>query len=159
MIDKIDAKLLDIIQRDARLSNVTLAARVGLTKTAVFERIRKMETAGIIQTYVARLNPKKVGRGLVAFVFVRAEEQFASQQTGKALARIPEVLEVHNIAGEDCYLVKVRVRDTDALGRLLRNKFSKIKSIRSTRTTIALDTLKESGWLPIAPTAEESDEA
>ncbi|OQY85094.1 MAG: AsnC family transcriptional regulator [Chloroflexi bacterium UTCFX4] len=159
MIDKIDAKLLDIIQRDARLSNVTLAARVGLTKTAVFERIRKMEAAGIIQTYVARLNPKKIGRGLVAFVFVRAEEQFASQQAGKALARIPEVLEVHNIAGEDCYLVKVRVRDTDALGRLLRNKFGKIKSIRSTRTTIALDTLKESGWLPIAPISEKSDEA
>ncbi len=158
MIDKIDAKLLDIIQRDAHISNVALAARVGLTKTAVFERIRKMEAAGVIADYVARLNPKKIKRGLVAFIFVRADEQFASQQTGKALARIPEALEVHSIAGEDCYIVKVRVRDTDALGRLLRAKFSKIKSIRSTRTTIALDTLKESCYLVPDADLEAADE-
>lgn len=158
MIDNTDAKLLDIIQRDAHISNVALAERVGLTKTAVFERVRKMEATGVIQDYVARLNPKKIKRGLVAFIFVRADEQFASLQTGKALTRIPEVLEVHNVAGDDCYIVKVRVRDTDALGRLLRTKFSKIKSIRSTRTTIALDTLKESTYLPLDLNEEERDE-
>lgn len=158
MIDNTDAKLLDIIQRDAHISNVALAERVGLTKTAVFERVRKMEATGVIQDYVARLNPKKIKRGLVAFIFVRADEQFASLQTGKALTRIPEVLEVHNVAGDDCYIVKVRVRDTDALGKLLRTKFSKIKSIRSTRTTIALDTLKESTYLPLDLNEEERDE-
>jgi Lrp/AsnC family leucine-responsive transcriptional regulator len=149
MIDKIDAKILEIVQQDAHLSNVVLAERVGLTKTAVFERIRKMESAGIIQSYQAHLDPKKVGRGLLAFVFIRTEEPFGSQQTGKLLARIPEVLEVHNIAGEDCYIVKVRVADTDALSKLLRAKFGKIKAIRSTRTTIALDTLKEDTFLPV----------
>lgn len=158
MIDNTDAKLLDIIQRDAHISNVALAERVGLTKTAVFERVRKMEATGVIQDYVARLNPKKIKRGLVAFIFVRADEQFASLQTGKALTRISEVLEVHNVAGDDCYIVKVRVRDTDALGKLLRTKFSKIKSIRSTRTTIALDTLKESTYLPLDLNEEERDE-
>ncbi|HZQ09275.1 MAG TPA: Lrp/AsnC family transcriptional regulator [Anaerolineae bacterium] len=155
MKDKIDTKILDIIQKNAHLSNAAIAERVGLTKTAVFERIRKMEAAGIICGYETRLNPKKVERGLVAFVFVRTDEPFASQRTGRALTRIPEVLEVHNIAGEDCYLVKVRVRDTDALGTLLREKFSKIKSIRSTRTTIALDTLKETTYLPLDSLYEE----
>jgi Lrp/AsnC family leucine-responsive transcriptional regulator len=154
MIDNTDLKLLDMIQQDANLSNAALAEGVGLTKTAVFERVRKMEAAGTIRGYETRLDPKKVRRGMVAFVFVRTEEPFASQQTGKALCRIPEVLEVHNMAGEDCYLVKVRVENTDALGKLLREKFGKIKAIRSIRTNIALDTLKESAYLPLDSISE-----
>ena len=150
MIDKIDAKILEIIQQDAQISKLALAARVGLTKTAVFTRVRKLEEAGVIQTYQAHVNPQSVARGMAAFIFVRANEPYGSQQTGKAFARIPEVLEVHNIAGEDCYLVKVRVADTDALGKLLREKFGKLKTIQSTRTTIALDTLKESTVLPVS---------
>lgn len=149
MIDRIDAKLLNLVQQNSRMSNAALAEKVGLTKTAVFERIRKMEAAGIIRGYRAELDPKRVQKSLVAYIFVRSEEPFASQATGKALTRIPEVLEVHNVAGEDCYLVKVRVDNPDALGRLLRDKFSRIKSIRSTRTTIALDTLKETTCLPV----------
>jgi Lrp/AsnC family transcriptional regulator, leucine-responsive regulatory protein len=155
MIDKIDSKLLEMIQQDAHLSNAALAEKVGLTKTAVFERIRKLEHAGIIRGYETRLDPKKVERGMVAFIFIKTEEPFASQQTGRALTRIPEVLEVHNMAGEDCYLVKVRVADTDALGKLLREKLGKIKAIRSTRTNIALDTLKESAYLPFNGTSEK----
>lgn len=158
MIDKTDTKLLDIVQQDARLSNAALAERVGLTKTAVFERMRKLEAAGIIRGYETRLDPKRVRKGLVAFIFVRTEEPFASQATGKALARIPQVLEVHNMAGEDCYLVKVRVEDTDALGRLLRDRFGKIKAIRSTRTTIALDTLKETTYIPLEAPPENGHE-
>lgn len=158
MTDKIDTELLNLVQQDARLSNAALAERVGLTKTAVFERVRKMEAAGIIRGYHAELEPKKVRRGLVAFIFVRSDEPFASQTTGKALTRIPEVLEVHNVAGEDCYLVKVRVENPDGLSKLLREKFSKIKSIRSTRTTIALDTLKESTCLALEWEKEEADE-
>jgi Lrp/AsnC family leucine-responsive transcriptional regulator len=117
-----------------------------------------MEQAGIIRGYETRLNPKPLGKGLVAFIFVRTAEPFASQAAGKALARIPEVLEVHNLAGEDCYLVKVRVENTDALGKLLREKFRKIKAIRSTRTNIALDTLKESTYLPLGTFQENDDE-
>lgn len=158
MIDNTDIKLLNMIQQDAHMTNAVLAERVGLTRTAVFERVRKMEAAGIICGYETRLDPRKVDKSLVAFIFVRSEEPFASQATGKALTRIPEVLEVHNVAGEDCYMVKVRVQDTDALGKLLRDKFSKIKAIRSTRTTIALDTLKESSYLPLKLIPEQEHE-
>jgi Lrp/AsnC family leucine-responsive transcriptional regulator len=156
MIDKIDAKLLDIIQRDAYISNAALAARVGLTKTAVFERIRKMEAAGIIQARETRLNPKRVGLGQVAFLYVRADERPGTTKTGALLAKIPQVLEVHHIAGEDCYLIKVRVRDTEALSKLLRDKIGSIKSVRSTRTTIVFDTLKESSHLLVH--SEEQDD-
>lgn len=158
MIDKIDAKILEMVQKNAHLSNAALAAHVGLTKTAVYERVRKMEAAGIICGYEARLNPKKIERGLVAFIFVRADEQFGSLQTGKALARIPEVQEVHNIAGDDCYIVKIRVKDTDALFHLMRDRFAKIKSIRNTRTTIALDSIKETTLLPLDSLSENEHE-
>jgi Lrp/AsnC family leucine-responsive transcriptional regulator len=71
------------------------------------------------------------------------------RETAQRLADLPEVQEVHHIAGEDCYLVKVRARDTEALGRLLRERFGAVPSVRSTRTTIVLETVKESSRLPL----------
>lgn len=149
MIDRIDAELLNIIQRDAHISNAALAAHVGLTKTAVYERIRKMQTAGIIQGYETRLAPKRVACRQAAFIYVRADERPGTTRIGARLAKIPEVLEVHHIAGEDCYLIKVRVRDTETLSKLLRDKIGAIKAVRSTRTTIVFDSLKESSYLPV----------
>ncbi|HEX8034955.1 MAG TPA: Lrp/AsnC ligand binding domain-containing protein, partial [Ktedonobacterales bacterium] len=92
-------------------------------------------------------------------VFVRAEEKLACLETGEELARIPEVQEVHHVAGEDCYLVKVRVANTEALGRLLRERFGVIPTVRSTRTTVVLTTIKETATLPIAPEYEETTDA
>jgi Lrp/AsnC family transcriptional regulator, leucine-responsive regulatory protein len=154
-IDGIDLKILDILQDNARLSNAEIARRVGMAPSAVFERIRKLEERGVIAGYRPRLQAKALGLGLVAFIFVRADERLGEKSAGEALAALPEVLEVHDIAGEDCYLVKVRTADTEALGRLLREKFGAIGSLRSTRTTIVLETLKEDLRLPIPATAEE----
>lgn len=78
---------------------------------------------------------------LVAFVFVQAE--FREAKTAALLARIPEVEELHRIAGEDCYVVRVRVASTDELGRLVRDRIERIKAVRSTRTTLVLKTLKD----------------
>ena len=154
-IDGIDLKILDILQDNARLSNAEIARRVGMAPSAVFERIRKLEERGVIAGYRPRLQAKALGLGLVAFVFVRADERLGEKTAGEALAALPEVLEVHHIAGEDCYLAKVRTADTEALGRLLREKFGAIGSLRSTRTTIVLETLKEDLRLPIPAPAEE----
>jgi Lrp/AsnC family leucine-responsive transcriptional regulator len=85
----------------------------------------------------------------VAFVAVRSDERESGCSTGDRLAEIPEVQEVHHIAGDDCYLVKVRTADTEALGVLLRETISAIPSVRSTRTTIVLNTLKETAKLPL----------
>lgn len=150
MIDGIGRKILSILQLSARESNVDIARQVGLTPSAVFERIRKLEEKGVIVDYEARLNPRAVGFGQVAFIYVRADEPIGSLRAGQALVKIPEVLEVHHIAGEDCYLVKVRVADTEALGTLLRDRFGAIETVRSTRTTVVLGTLKETNLLPIA---------
>lgn len=151
MIDDTDTKILAILQRDARTSNADIARQLRMAPSAIFERMRKLEARGVIAGYTARIDPRALDRGLLAFVFVRADERLGrSESAGAQLAAIPEVQEVHHVAGEDCYLVKVRVADTEALSRLLREGFGAIEAIRSTRTTIVLSTVKESATLPIA---------
>lgn len=149
MIDAIDTKILNIIQQNARTTNAEVARQVDMAPSAIFERIKKLEANGLVSGYHARLNPRELGLGLLAFVFVRADDKQAGLETGRRLAQIPEVQEVHHIAGEDCYLVKVRTRDTEALGRLLREQFSGIETVRSTRTTIVLNTLRETCDIPL----------
>lgn len=156
MIDVIDRQMLAILQENARTSNAEIARRVGLAPSAIFERIRKLETQGLITGYEARVNPQPLGLGLVAFMFVRTQERVGSQATGMLLAQIPEVQEVHHIAGEDCYLVKVRAADTNHLGVLLRERFGAIESITSTRTTIVLSTVKETAQLPLGEVLPET---
>jgi Lrp/AsnC family leucine-responsive transcriptional regulator len=157
MINDLDRQILTILQSNARTSNAEIARQVGLAPSAVFERIRKLEERNVLQSYTARIDPHAVGLGLVAFTFVRSNDRPGGIQTAEKLAEIPEVLEVHHVAGEDCFLVKVRAADTEALGRLLRERLGKIGTITSTRTTIVLETVKETAELPIA--VEEEREA
>jgi Lrp/AsnC family leucine-responsive transcriptional regulator len=124
-IDKIDATLLDILQYNARTTQAELAKAVGLAPSAVLERLRKLEAKGIIRDYVALIDPHVVDRSMLA------------------LSRIPEVLEVHHVAGDDCYLLKVRARDAEHLGQILRQQIASTPSVISTRTTIVLETVKE----------------
>ena len=153
MLDERDEKILEILQRDGRTTNVELARVVELTPSATLERVRKLEERGFIQGYAAALDPHALGLGLLAFIFVRADddaEVFAGAEgTAEGLAGLPSVQEVHHLAGEDCFLVKVRARDTDDLYRVLKEEFGRFKSIRSTRTTIVLKTVKESQRLPV----------
>jgi Lrp/AsnC family leucine-responsive transcriptional regulator len=156
MIDDIDRNILNILQSDARTSNAEVARQVGMAPSAVFERIRKLEERGVITGYTARIEPHALGLGLLAFVFVRADEKLRAPETERQLTAIPGVLEVHHIAGEDCFLVKVRAADTESLGRLLRERFGAIETIRSTRTTIVLQTVKETIELPTTAAEHEA---
>ena len=144
MIDDVDRRILNFLQEDARISNAELARRVGMAPSGILERVKKLEERGLIRGYQARLDSKKLGSGLVAFAFVKSDERVGGIESAESLAAIPEVQEVHHIAGEDCYLIKIRVADVEALGRLLREKVGVIPSIRSTRTTIVMETVKES---------------
>lgn len=159
MIDEIDRQILNILQQNARTPNAEIARQVGMAPSAVLERIRKLETRGVIQGYEARIDPEALGLHLLAFVFVRSDDP-GGAQTGEILAAIPEVQEVHHVAGEDCFLVKVRARDARTLGRLLRERFAGSGTVRSTRTTVVLDSLLESARLPVAAgTAAEVEPA
>ncbi len=155
MIDAIDWKILQILQANARVATAEIARHVEMAPSAVHERIRKLEESGVIEGYRPVLNPRRVGSGLLAFVFVRSQELPGDMSTGSHLAEIPEVLEVHHVAGEDCYLVKVRAAETEALGRLLREKFGSIPSVSSTRTTIVLETVKETSNPNLSAATEE----
>ncbi|HEV8383946.1 MAG TPA: Lrp/AsnC family transcriptional regulator [Candidatus Acidoferrales bacterium] len=157
IIDETDLRILGILQGSARTSNAEIARQVDMAPSAVLERIRKLEESGVILGYETRVNPEAFGLSLLAFVFVRTNDSAHSRRTEKVLAEIPEVQEIHHIAGEDCFLVKVRTSTPQALGRLLREKIGSMQSVVATRTTIVLETQKESGQLPLnIPAVEES---
>lgn len=147
MIDDIDRDILTIIQQDARISNADIARKIGLAPSAVLERIRKLEERKLIRGYATELAPKDLGFGLTVFVNVRTAE--CGSDAGKAIAEIPEVLEVHDVAGEDCLLLKIRTKDTEELGKLLREKIKSVPTVLSTRTTVVLQTFKETTSLPL----------
>lgn len=157
MIDSIDRQILSILQEDARTSNAEIARRVGMAPSAILERIRKLESRGVLTGFEARVAPGQVGLGLTAFVFVRTDEPPGDQKSARALAALDGVLEVHHIAGEDCYLAKVVAPDAEGLGRFLRERVGAIPSVTSTRTTVVLQTIHESARLPLAAEEDGSD--
>lgn len=149
MIDETDRQILNILQQNARTTNADIARQIGMAPSAVLERIRKLELKGVIQGYETRINPEALGLNLLAFVSVKTEEKLGQERSGDLLAKFPEVQEVHHIAGEDCFLVKVRVPDARSLGRLLREGFGALGSVRSTRTTVVLETIRESALVSV----------
>src|ERR1044071_163076 len=114
LLDEKDARILELLQKDGRTTNVELARSVELTPSATLERVRKLEERGLIKGYTALLDAHALGLGLVAFIFVRVDEQDdivgRAEKTAEALAELPSVQELHHLAGEDCFLVKGRAR-------------------------------------------------
>jgi Lrp/AsnC family leucine-responsive transcriptional regulator len=152
MIDEISLKILKILQEKARIPNVEVERQVDMAPSAVLERIRKLEKQGYIDGYEVRLNPEKFKRNLVAFVTVVTGGEGKKMNAGEALSKIPEVQEVHYIAGEDGFLIKVLVSDTEELGRLIRQKIQAMQFVRATRTAISMATYKETARIPIDDT-------
>jgi Lrp/AsnC family leucine-responsive transcriptional regulator len=149
-MDGKDAEILNILQKNSRTSNAEIARQINMAPSAVLERIRRLEEKKIIKKYTVQVNPADVERDLLAFVHVRATGPVVDQKTAKQLAKVPEVQEVHLVAGEDCFLIKVRVKNTEELSKLLRTKIAVIPSIHSTSTTIVLETVKEENELVIS---------
>lgn len=131
-----------------------MARVVGLAPSAVLERIRKLEGRGVIRGYTALLDPHAVEQPMLAFVAVKSEEGPGDDSVAQALAQCPEVLELHHVAGDDCYLLKVRARDAEHIGHLLRHRFGRIPGVTSTRTTIVLETVKETPRLAVRRSPE-----
>ena len=148
MIDEIDAQILELLQQDGRLSNAAIAEKVGLTTSTVFKRIKKLEKKEIIQRYVAVVDPQKLGRPITAFVRLTigtapGEDYAACKQdfVAQCLAE-PDILECHSVAGEECYLLKVRVANTGELEKLLERLRTYTLVAKST-SSIVMSTFKE----------------
>ena len=149
VLDKTDLHILRLMQDNARISNADLARELGMAPSGILERVKKLEQKNVIRQYTARINPDALQQKMLAFIFMKANDGPGCNDTAKQLAKIPEVQEVHHVAGEDCYLVKVRTYDSASLMHLMRNDFGKIPNLLSTRTTIVLETVKEQQQLVI----------
>lgn len=157
MLDPIDLQILDLLQANARTAQAEIARIVGLAPSAVLERLRKLEGRGVIRGYVAQVDPKALDQRLLAFVALRTTDRPGEARVAQALASVPEVLEVHHVAGDDCLLLKVRARDPEHLSQILRDRLGRVEGVKSTRTTIVLESIKETMRLPI-DVAVESEE-
>ena len=153
-LDSTDRAILALLQQNARMSNAEIGRRIDLATSAVHQRIRKLEEQGIILGYECRVEPRAAGCGLAAFVMIQTGEGARSATITDRLGAIPQVLEVHRVVGEDCFFVKVRVGDPDELAALLDDTIQVIPGVSGTRTTIVLQTTKESSALPLAPKPE-----
>lgn len=151
-LDDIDLRILRMMQDNARINNSELARELGMAPSAVLERVKKLEHKEAILAYHAKINPRAIDQNMLSFIFIKVDEIIGDEETGRLLADIPEVLEVHDVAGDDGYIIKVRTSDSLALVALMRNSLSKIQGIISTRTIIVLQTVKEDNKLIIPNT-------
>jgi len=148
MIDSKSLEILRILQKKARIPNIEVSRQVGLAPSAVLERVKKLEKTGVIDGYEVTLNPELFSRSLITYIYITCEPE-QEETVGEKLAQIPDVQEVHFIAGNDCYLTKVRCKDSNALGEILKNKIKTIDGVLKTRSEIVLSTNKETSRFPL----------
>ncbi|WP_163858492.1 Lrp/AsnC family transcriptional regulator [Paenibacillus elgii] len=149
VLDEVDIQILDLMQKEAQLSNAELARRVNLSPPATHARVKRLENEGFIERQVAILNQEKLGFDLLCFVFMSTNIHQAEQLEvlEKALSSMPEVLECHCLTGEYDYLLKVANKDRKELEGFIR-KLNKL-GIARIQTSLALREIKYSTVLPI----------
>ena len=142
-MDSTDKRLVELLQADGRATQLQLAKEVGLSQPATAERIRKLEEAGIITGYAARVDAARLGKDVTAFVGVGIEHPKFFKGFVKKVMAMPEVQECHRVAGEDSYFLKVRTTNTRTLDTLLIDGLRTIPGVTRTLTTIVLSSAKE----------------
>jgi Lrp/AsnC family transcriptional regulator, leucine-responsive regulatory protein len=150
-IDKIDRRILRVLQEDGRISNLKLAETVHLSPTAVLERVKRLTRDGYILGYEARLNPEKLGAGLLVFVEVLLDRTVHDvMDTFKAAVQVrPEILEAHLVAGGFDYLLKTRVADMAAYREFIGSVIWTLPGVRETRTYAVMEEVKNSARVPL----------
>ncbi|MEM7345113.1 MAG: Lrp/AsnC family transcriptional regulator [Chloroflexota bacterium] len=146
MLDKIDRQIISLLQDNHRLSNVALAEKIGLTASTTHERVKKLEKKGIIEGYVARVNPVALGKPILAFIRLVVGSTSNFSQSKQSIADVclaePDVLECHALASEDDYILKVRAANTMELEQLIERIRSRAQ-ISNSVTSIVLSSFKE----------------
>ena len=153
-IDKTDKKILEILQDNARITNAEIAKRVNLVPSATLERVRRLENLKIIKGYHACIDPLKLDYKFLAFVYIRTENRFYTSFYN-VFNKHKEIQEIHHVAGEDCFLLKVRAIDTPHFNKFLHNVILKTNGVTDTRSVIVMDTNKETLSLPIESNKNE----
>lgn len=150
-IDETDCRILDVLQKDGRISNQDLADRIGLSPSPCLRRIRLLENSGIIQKYVALLNPSAVGLGLQAIVQVRLDHQTNASvnRFEKDILKYPQVLECDLIAGDWDYVLRVAVSDLKEFREFCVNSLARIGGVANVKSSISMKQVKYSTALPV----------
>jgi len=143
-LDKIDLRILRVLQGDGRISNLKLAETVHLSPTAVLERVKRLTREGYILGYEARLNPARLGQGLLVFVEILLDRTVHDvMDTFKAAVQVrPEILEAHLVAGGFDYLLKTRVADMAAYREFIGSVIWTLPGVRETRTYAVMEEVK-----------------
>ena len=150
-IDRIDLKILNVLQQDGRLSNLKLAEAVALSPTAVLARVQRLTRDGYIEGYEARLNPRLLGAGMLVFVEVLLDRTTPNvfDQFRAAVQVHPEIMECHMVAGGFDYLLKTRVADMEAYRRFAGTVLWQLPGVRETRTYAVMEEVKNTTRLHI----------
>lgn len=143
-LDRIDRRILTTLQDNGRISNVELARAVNLSPTPCLERVRRLESAGYIEGYSARLSAEKLGVGLTVFVQLTLDRTKPDvfDRFREAVAEIPEIAECHMVAGGFDYLIKIRTSDMNAYRQMLGEKLAALKSVLNTHSYVVMEEVK-----------------
>lgn len=150
-IDTIDARILRALQRGGRMSNADLSEKVNLSPSACHRRVQRLEKEGVIRDYVALLDPRKVRRPTTVFVEItlsgQADELLEAFE--REVAKIPDVLECHLMAGTADYLLKVVAADTDDFAQIHRRSLARLPGVQGMQSSFALRTVFKTTALPV----------
>lgn len=150
-LDATDRRILDTLQRSGRISNAELSERVNLSASACHRRVQRLEEEGFISGYVALLDPRRMGRMTTVFVEItltgQADELLDAFE--RAVARVPEVLECHLMAGSADYLLKVVAADTEDFARIHRRSLAALPGVRAMQSSFVLRTVRQTTALPV----------
>ena len=150
-LDRIDLRLLSLLQQDGRATNADIAAQVNLSPSACLRRIQRLEAAGVIQGYAALVDPKRVGLGLQAFVRVQLEKhgQHGLDRFIEGVDSWDEVVACHALTGDMDYLLQVVVQDLEHFSRFLLDKLINATGVADVNSSFVLRTVKQTGALPL----------
>ncbi len=150
-LDEMDTAILRSLQRQGRMTHAQLSERVNLSPSACHRRVQRLEATGVIRDYVALLNPRAVGRVTTVFVEIKlqgqSDDRFEAFET--AVARVPDVLECHLMAGSADYLLKVVARDSEDFARIYRQHLSRLPGVAQMQSSFALKTVFRTTALPV----------
>lgn len=150
-LDRIDLKILDILQREGRISVMELAERISLSATPCSDRIKRMEREGVISGYHARVNPAALGKNLLVFLEIKlsAKSGDVFDKVKKELLYVPEVMECHLVSGDFDYLVKARLTEMNEYRRLLGEILKRLPASAESRSYVVMEEIKETLYLPV----------
>lgn len=150
-LDAIDKKLLGYLQEDCKQTNKELSAKLNLSITAVYERIKKLEREGVIKKYISLLDKEKIHKGFVVFCQIKLVQHSKEYLTKfeKSVAQLPEVLECYHVSGDYDYLLKVVVRDMPQFRAFMVTKLTTLQHIGSTHSSFTISEVKNSTAIPL----------